>query len=273
MGNTILFIHGAWVTPRCWDPFIGYFEQQGYTCLAPTWPHKDRSVEELRSNPPAELAGLGVQEIVDHYAAIIKELQEPPVLIGHSFGGLFTQLLLDRGLGAAGVAIDPAPPKGVLALQPTVLKSLHGVLFTWRGWRKIVRWSFKDFQYAFVHTLPEAEQRAAYETHVVPETGRIFFQDGFSMLAPSSPVRVNFQNQERAPLLIIAGTNDLIVPQAVVKATYRKYSRSQVKTDLLTFENRTHWIIAQPGWEEVAAAITLWLKQLSLSSTAERAAQ
>ena len=111
--------HGAWVTPHCWDPFISYFEQQGYTCLAPTWPHKDKSIEELRRNPPAKLAGLGVQEIVDHYAAIVKAQEEPPILIGHSFGGLFTQILLDRGLGAAGVAIDPAAAKGVLALRCT----------------------------------------------------------------------------------------------------------------------------------------------------------
>ena len=112
MGNTILFIHGAWVTSRCPDPFIGYFEQQGYTCLAPTWPHKDRSVEELRSNPPAELAGLGVEEIVDHYAAIIKELEEPPVLIGHSFGGLFTHCYLTEGLAPPESPFIRHRPKG-----------------------------------------------------------------------------------------------------------------------------------------------------------------
>jgi pimeloyl-ACP methyl ester carboxylesterase len=273
MTKTILFIHGAWVTPHCWDPFISYFEQQGYTCLAPTWPHKDKSVEELRRNPPAELAGLGVQEIVDHYAAIVKAQEEPPILIGHSFGGLFTQILLDRGLGAAGVAIDPAPPKGVLALQPTVLKSLSGVLFTWRGWRKIVRWSFEEFQYAFVHTLPEQEQRAAYETHVVPETGRIFFQDGFSLLAPSSPVKVDFQNSTRAPLLLIAGAEDQIVPHSVVKSTYQKYRSTPARTDFLTFEKRTHWIIAQGGWEEVATAIENWLKKLSSAVSSGAAVQ
>jgi pimeloyl-ACP methyl ester carboxylesterase len=262
MSKSIIFIHGAWVTPRCWDSFVSYFEQQGYTCLAPTWPHKDKSIEELRKNPPAALAGLGVQEIVDHYAAIIQAQEEPPILIGHSFGGLFVQLLLDRGLGAAGVAIDPAPPKGVFALYPTVLKSFARILFTWRGWRKIVRWSFKEFQYAFVHTLPENEQHAAYETHVVPETGRIFFQGGFSTLAPSSPVKVNFQNQKRAPLLLIAGAQDQVVPRRVVQSNYQKYHRSQARTDFLTFEGRTHWIIAQDGWKEVATAIEKWVFEL-----------
>lgn len=104
------------MTPRCWEPFIGYFEQRGYACQAPAWPHKDLPFEELRAHPPAELAGLGVTEIVDHYASLIQAQSEPPILIGHSFGGLFVQMLLDRGLGRAGVAIDPAPPKGVLPL-------------------------------------------------------------------------------------------------------------------------------------------------------------
>jgi pimeloyl-ACP methyl ester carboxylesterase len=260
--KTIIFIHGAWVTPRCWDAFIGYFTQQGYTCLAPAWPHKDKSVKELRLSPSAELAGLGLQEIVDHYSAIIQEQPEPPILIGHSFGGLMTQLLLDRGLGVAGVAIDPAPPKGVMAVKPSVLKSLSGVLFTWRGWRKIVTWSFPEFRYAFVHSLPEQAQHEAYETHVVPETGRIFFQAALAPLSPASPMALNFQNSKRAPLLIIAGKDDKIVPKSIVKATYGKYRRSQAKTDYLEFASRTHWIIAQDGWEEVAGAIEDWLKKL-----------
>jgi len=91
MGKTIVFIDSTWVTPRCWDLFVSYFERLGYTCLAPTWPYKDLPVENLRSHPPAELAGLGVREIVEHYAAIVQAQAEPPILIGHSFGGLFVQ--------------------------------------------------------------------------------------------------------------------------------------------------------------------------------------
>jgi hypothetical protein len=149
MSQTVLFIHGGWVTPSCWDPFGSFFEASGYRCLAPAWPSKDRSVEAIRADP-SPLAGLGIGEIVDHYDRIVRELDEPPILIGHSFGGLFVQLLLDRGLGAAGVAIDSAPPKGVFVFDPTSLLSVGRILLIPFGWRKVVRWTFTEFRYAFV---------------------------------------------------------------------------------------------------------------------------
>src|SRR5258708_7495342 len=135
----IVFVHGAWMTPLCWDKFTGFFEAKGYTCLAPAWPYIDKPIDELRKNPPPQLAGLGITEIVDHYAKIIQGQAEPPILIGHSFGGLFVQMLLDSGLGAAGVAIDPAPPKGVRAFYPSAIKALFPVLTTFGGWKKILQ--------------------------------------------------------------------------------------------------------------------------------------
>ncbi len=179
MTQTIVFIHGAWVTPSCWAPFISYFEGRGYTCIAPAWPGKDRPIEAIREDP-SPLLGLGIADIVTHYERIIRALREPPILIGHSFGGLFVQILLDRGLGACGVAIDPAPPRGVLAYEPSAFRSLASVLLTWRGWRKVVRWTYGNFRYAFVHTLPDVEARAAYDEHVTPESGRLFFQGALS---------------------------------------------------------------------------------------------
>ena len=159
MAKRIVFIHGAWVTPSCWEPMSGYFSARGYECVAPAWPGKDRPIEAIRADP-SPLAGLGIAQIVDGYASLIRGLDEPPILIGHSFGGLFVQILLDRGLGAAGVAIDPAPPSGVLAFEPSAVRSLASVLLTWRGWQKVVHWSFGEFRYAFVHALPPDEQRA-----------------------------------------------------------------------------------------------------------------
>lgn len=261
MGKTIVFVHGAWVTPLCWEPFKSFFSARGYNCLAPAWPYRDEPVPDLRNNPPPQLAGLGVREIVDHYAAIVKGLPEPPILIGHSFGGLYVQMLLDRGLGASGVVIDSAPPKGILFTQPSAYRSLAGVIFKWGAWNSIVRWSFSEFRYAFVHTLPEAEARAAYERHVVPETGRIFFQTALALLAPNSAVTVNYANPRRAPLLIIAGGSDHIVPPGINRANYQKYKSSPARTDFHEFENRVHWIIAQDGWEEVASYVALWLEQ------------
>ena len=126
----VVFVHGAWVTSSCWENFGSYFERRGYQCLAPAWPHKNQPVAELRRHPPAELSGLGLIDIADHYNQIIRALDTPPILIGHSYGGLFVQMLLDWGLGAAGIAIDSAPPRGVLPFYPTVIRSNLRILST-----------------------------------------------------------------------------------------------------------------------------------------------
>jgi pimeloyl-ACP methyl ester carboxylesterase len=257
--NTIVFLHGAWVTPACWDEFRGFFEGQGYRCQAPAWPGRDRPIEALRAHPSDDLGRLGIAEIVDHYAAIIRAMDPAPVLVGHSFGGLFVQLLLDRGLGAAGVAIDSAPPRGVLPLQPSVIRSNAGVLLTWQGWRRVVRQTFGQFRYAFVNALTPIQQRQAYDRHVVPETGRIFFQAALSALDPKSPARIDFTNNRRVPLLMIAGRQDHIVPAAMNRANYRCYARSGALTHYKEFDGRCHWIIAQPGWQEVAEYVRGWL--------------
>jgi pimeloyl-ACP methyl ester carboxylesterase len=266
MTRTMVFIHGAWVTADCWDKFVPFFEAKGYRCLAPSWPGKDRPVEAIRADPSA-LAGLGISEIVDHYAAIIQGLDEPPILIGHSFGGLFTQILLDRGLGAAGIAIDSAPPRGVWAYEPTALRALLTTLMHWRVWRKVVRWKYSNFRYAFVHTLPEAEARAAYDRYVVPETGRIFVQSAIAMFNRRSPIRVNFSNGTRAPLLLIAGAKDRIVPAVINRRNMKAYAKSAARTDFREFPDRTHWIIAQDGWNEVAEHAATWLAELGLGAS------
>ena len=259
MSSTIVFIHGAWLNSRSWENFITYFEGQGYKCIAPEWPYRDKPVEELRVNTPPELAEVGVKELVDHYEAIIRELPEPPILIGHSFGGLIVQMLLDRGLGKVGVALDPAAPEGVRAVDWAVLKSNSGVLFKWMGWDKIMTMSFKEFQFAFVNTFPEEEQKKYYDRYVVPETGRIFFQEAFAQLDPHHAVRVNFKNKERVPLLLIAGEIDHIVPAHVVKSTYNHYKSSTAQTDFVEFDHRAHLLIAQKDWEEIADYIANWL--------------
>lgn len=265
MARTIVFIHGAWVTPACWERMLPWFEAKGYRCIAPAWPGKDRPVEAIRSDP-APLRGLGIGEIVDHYAGLIRSLEEPPILIGHSYGGLFTQLLLDRGLGAAGVAIDSAPPRGVWAYEPTAFRSLFGALTRYLLGRRTVRWSFGSFRYAFVHTLPLAEARAAYDRHVTPETGRVFFQSAFALLNPRSPARVNFSNGTRAPLLLIAGARDRIVPPVINRRNHRAYARSLARTDFREFRERTHWIIAEDGWEDVANHVATWLGDLGFGA-------
>lgn len=259
--KTIILIHGAWVTPACWTPFKEYFESLGYRVLAPAWPGKEGTVREQQKTSNQKLAGLGIGEIVEHYAKIIESEPEPPILIGHSFGGLFVQMLLDRGLGKMGIAIDPAPPKGVFAVYPSAIWSLRYPLL--RPWKhsKILRWPFSHFQYAFVNTLTLEEQKKAYHDFVVPETARIFWQ---AALAPFNNIlRVNFKNDTRAPLLIIAGEKDHIVPAVINRGNFKKYSDSRAVTDFKEFSGRTHWIIAQPGFEEVAGYCEEWIKKQS----------
>jgi pimeloyl-ACP methyl ester carboxylesterase len=266
MSPTILFIHGGWVTPACWDPFASFFEGRGYRTLAPAWPGKDRPVQAIRDDP-APLAGLGIREIVDHYERIVRSLDEPPILVGHSFGGLFVQLLLDRGLGAAGIAIDSAPPRGVFAYFPTSLVALGRIFLIPFGWRKVVRWTYREFRYAFVHTMAEAEARAVWDAQIVPDSGRPFFEAGFSAFDRSSPARVDFANPDRAPLLLIAGEADRAMPPAVVRGQFRAHRASPARTDLRTIPGRTHWLIAQDGWEEVAQACLDWIESLGDQSS------
>jgi len=267
VSRTIVFIHGAWVTPSSWEPFVGFFAGRGYECLAPAWPGKDRPIEAIRADP-SPLRGLGIGEIVDHYDRIVRAMAEPPILVGHSFGGLFVQLLLDRGLGAAGVAIDSAPPNGVFALEPTAIRALASVLLTPFGWRRVVHWSFERFRYAFVNGLPSDLQRAAYDAYVIPETGRIFFQGALAWLRPGGPAKVDFHNSKRAPLLLVGGGADHIVPARTNRRNHRKYAAPGTVTDYREFPGRTHWIIAQEGWDEVAGSIANWLAERGLGPAA-----
>jgi pimeloyl-ACP methyl ester carboxylesterase len=189
-------------------------------------------------------------------------LDEPPILVGHSFGGLFVQLLLDRGLGAAGIAIDSAPPKGVFAFEPTTLLSLGRIFLIPFGWRKVVRWSFTEFRYAFVHTMGRDEARAVWEAQIVPDSGRPFFQSAFSMLDRASPASVDFANPDRAPLLFVAGEADRAMPPAIVRRQFDAHRASPARTELRAIPGRTHWLIAQDGWDEVAQACADWIGTL-----------
>ncbi|HYQ91758.1 MAG TPA: alpha/beta hydrolase [Candidatus Competibacteraceae bacterium] len=260
MSNTILLIHGAFMTSLYWENFMDFYERKGFRCLAPSWPYKDKPIDELRRNPPVELARLGVAEIVNHYAAIIRTLPEPPFLIGHSMGGLVVQMLLDRGFGAGGVAICSAPPRGVPPIfYWSVIKSSRGLLAP-RGWSRVLRLSFKEFQFASVHTLTESEQRAAYDRYVVPESRRSLWQ--VATAAFHRATYVNFMNSHRAPLLLVAADEDLITPAAMNRLNLKRYWHSTASTEFKEFKGRTHWITLQPGWEEVADFIILWLKRL-----------
>ncbi len=252
MRKTFLLIHGAWVTPACWHDFRGFLEARGHSCVVPAWPFMDRPVEALRHSPDPALARVTIKYLVDHFDRLIRALPEPPVLVGHSFGGLIVQMLLDRGLGAAGVAIDAGPPRGVLPSM-RASRSAAPVLFTPLGWRRILTMSFNSFSTTFANTLTAGAMIQAYERHIVPAPGRIYFQAALGI-----GNGVDFANPARAPLLLIAGGADRTSTLDMVQAMWRKHRRSPARTDMQSFDGRSHWLIAEPGWEDVAGATLDW---------------
>ena len=247
----LMLIHGAWLSASSWENFAAYFDERGFAVSAPEWPRKTGDVEEL--------AGLGLDEIVDHYETLIRALDEPPLLIGHSFGGLIVELLLDRGLGRAGVAISPAPPKGILVLPFSSLKAVAPALAHPSKWHGVVTLTREEFNYGFVNTFTPEDAAAAYERYAVPETGQVFYEAGFANFRMDPPTKVDFDNGARAPLLIVGATEDHTVPASVARKQFKKYEDSSARTDYVEFEGRPHLLMAAEGWEEVAASIDDWL--------------
>jgi pimeloyl-ACP methyl ester carboxylesterase len=266
-GIPLMLIHGAWLSGRSWENFAEYFEKRGFAVSAPEWPRKQGDVEELRADGD-ELAGLGLDEIVDHYEALIRGLDQPPVLVGHSFGGLIVELLLDRGLGRAGVAISPAPPKGILVLPFSSLKAAGPALAHPSKWHGVVTLTPEEFTYGFVNTFTPEKAAVAYERYAVPETGQIFYEAGFANFRMNPPSEVDFENGERAPLLIVGATEDNTIPASLAEKQYKKYQRSSAQTDYVEFEGRPHLLMAAEGWDEVAGSIDSWLDGV-LAATAK----
>jgi pimeloyl-ACP methyl ester carboxylesterase len=254
----LVMIHGAWLSARSWENYAGHFGNRGFAVSAPEWPRKQGDVEQMRETAEGS-AGLGVQEIVDHYAQLIEKLDQPPVLIGHSYGGLFVELLLDRGLGRAGVAMSPAPPKGILVLPFSTLKAASPALAHPSKWHGVVPLSLEEFTYGFVNTFSEEDAAAAYERYAVPETGQIFYEAGFANFHLHPPTEVHFKSEARAPLLLVGASKDHTVPASLTKAQYKRYEHSPVKTDYLEFEGRPHLHMVASDWQEVAAAVDGWL--------------
>jgi pimeloyl-ACP methyl ester carboxylesterase len=249
--DTIVFIHGAWTTPRCWRYFAPLFEAQGYRTLTPAWPLKDRPIEHQQVHPDPRLAKVGIPEVVAHYQRIIRHLPEPPLLIGHSFGGLIVQLLLDQGYGAAGIAISSVPPRGVCALGFSPVKAAKHIrrLFgTPSRWRGILPPPQRD--------ADEIALRKAQEIDVqlVPESRKIFWQL-FTRVA-----QVGFRNPRRAPLLLVGCGSDRCLPVEAQKQNHERYGASPARTDFALFPELTHLAIAEPGHEAMAAYCLAWIE-------------
>jgi pimeloyl-ACP methyl ester carboxylesterase len=247
---TVVLIHGMWMTPRSWDSWVDHYADRGYRAIAPGWPGI-ADPEETRRDPSA-LRGLGIKKIVDHYDRIIRDLDRPPIIIGHSFGGLTTQLLLDRGLGSAGVAIGTAPPKGVLLLPLSTLRSSFPALKNPLNRDGLAELSPEQFRWRFTNTLDAGESGRIYREHYIPGTNRAFFD------ALGSPAAVDFKNSQRAPLLLVFASKDHISPPAVNRTILKLQSRAPSVTESKEYPGRTHFMAGMDGWEEIADFALNW---------------
>lgn len=255
---TIVLVHGLWVTTRSWEKWIDRYRGRGYEVLAPAYPGLEVEVEALNEDP-SPIEALTEVAVVERYADVVRELERPPILVGHSFGGLVVQILLDHGFGAAGVAIDSVAPEGIRTLPPSQAKAGFPVLKNPANRHRAVAFTPEQFHYAFTNTLSEDESAEIYERYHVPAPGR-FVWDG--VLANFTPGHqdsyVNFHNDDRAALLLIAGEADHLEPLALQTATAKRYKKSTAMTELKSFSGRSHFIIGQPGWEEVADYALSW---------------
>ena len=262
-GTPVVFVHGLWLHADSWGAWVDLFREAGYEPSAPGWPGDGDTVEDSRAHPE-RIAGHGIDDVVDHYAKIIGGLDAKPIVIGHSFGGLIVQRLLGQDLATAGVAIDPAPIKGVVFLPPSALRVASIALRNPGNKKKAVSLSAKQFRYGFGNTLSEAESNELYERWTVPSPGKPLFEAASANLSSHSPAKVDTANATRGPLLITAGGKDHTVPASVSRTTHKLYSKSPAVTELEEFPDRGHSLALDGGWREVADTVLAWLKEKSL---------
>lgn len=256
--KTVLFVTGSFVGNNCWDAWANYFQQQGYETQSPPWPFKEGDPASLRDKHPLGnpgLASLSLAEVIDHYAGIAQRFARKPVIIGHSMGGLITQILVNRGLAAAGIAIHPVPPMGVIPIEFSFYKAGWKGLGLFSSLKKTYMMSFRDWQYAFVNGMPMNEQREAYETYTIPESYRV------TRGALGKAAKIDFK-KPHAPLLIVSGSTDHIIPASLNKRNFEKYRKANSGiTEYRDMPGRNHFVLGQSTWKEDAQNIRDWIEK------------
>jgi pimeloyl-ACP methyl ester carboxylesterase len=267
--DTIVLIHGFWVTPRSWEGWIAHYEGKGYRVLAPAYPGFEVEVEALNADP-TPIEQLSVAEIIESLETLIRPLEAPPIIIGHSAGGVFTQILLDHGLGAAGVAINSAPTEGVKVVPLSEIRATFPVLKNPANRHKAVGFTFDQWRYAFTNGWPEDEARRVYERYHIPASGRVFWGSALANIHPGpDDNHVRYENPDRAPLLFVAGGEDHLFPPKVQRSN-AKHSNTESPIEVKVYEGRSHLMPAQEGWQEVADHALDWAVEHARAWAAER---
>jgi pimeloyl-ACP methyl ester carboxylesterase len=255
--KTVVFITGCFVGDNCWDTWQAWFRERGYRTIVEPWPFKDASPAELRSRHPLGNPGLSsvtLKALTEHYASIVKALPEKPILIGHSMGGLITQILVNRDLAAAGVAIHPVPPQGVVPVELSFYKAGWKALGLFTSLKKTFMMSFSNWQYAFTNGMSPEDQRKAYTEFAIPESKKV------NRGALTSAAKIDFQ-KPHAPLLITAGDADHIIPATLNLRNFKAYGdRADSVLDYQVFPGRNHFVLGQPTWREDAEFICTWVE-------------
>jgi non-heme chloroperoxidase len=256
----VVFVHGLWLLPSSWDRWAKLFEDNGYTALTPGWPDDPHTVEEAKAHPEV-FAHKSIGQVADHFQQIIGGLDRKPAIIGHSFGGLLTQILAGRGLAAVSVAIDPAPFRGVLPLPISSLKSAFPVLGNPANRNRAVPLTYEQFRYGFANAVSEEEAKHLYETYAVPTSGKPLLQAATANLNPWTEANVDTENPQRGPLLIISGEKDHTVPWAIANASYKQQQDNQGVTEIVEVKDRGHALTIDSGWREVADKALVFVKR------------
>jgi len=259
MNHPIVLIHGLWLNALSWEHWVERYRSRGcYTVIAKSWPGLEGEPPTLRAHPP-DVGDLGIKEIVDFYIDdVLGKLDRKPIIIGHSFGALVTQILLDLGWGIAGVALDSAPVPQNYRLPWSALKSSFPALKNPANRHRMVELTPEEFRYAFTNAMTDDDAKAAYERYSIPGPGRPLFQAAFAGITPNAPSAIDFENDDRAPLLVITGTEDHVSPPAIDRRIAKLQRRSHAITGYKEFAGRGHFILGQPGWEEVADFALDW---------------
>jgi pimeloyl-ACP methyl ester carboxylesterase len=256
----VVFIHGLWLLPSSWNRWADVFDQAGFVALTPGWPDDPQTTEEAKAHPEV-FANKTIGQVADHYASVVGKLKKKPALIGHSFGGLLTQILAGRGLSKASVAIDPAPFRGVLPLPISALQSAWPVLGNPSNRNRAVPLTYEQFRFAFANAVSEDEAKELYATYAVPASGAPLFQAATANLNPWTQAKVDTKNPERGPLLIMSGEKDHTVPWSIANASFSRQERNAGVTEIVEMPNRGHALTIDSGWREVADTALAFIKR------------